>query len=276
MDVFRWGGKKNGMNIPLWPDLPPTQTPGAEEDRPYLVHSTPFGQAFAGAAVLILPGGGYSMRSEQEGEGFAGMFRLWGLHTFVCHYRVGTRGHRHPAMLEDAARALRTIRSRAGEFGVNPERILVIGSSAGGHLAATLLTHWDAGQPDDADPVERVSSRPDLGVLCYPVITMGELSHGGSRLQLLGPDPAPELVEMLSLETRVTPQTPPTFLWHTVEDSAVPVENSLFFAAALRKAGVPFEAHFYEKGGHGLGMKDGHPWVQDCWRWLQGRWGACS
>ncbi len=262
------------MKIPLWEALPPVQTPGAEPDEPCLTYYAPFGARFAGTAVLILPGGGYRHLSEQEGEGFAGMFRLWGISAFVCRYRLGSRGHRHPAMLEDAARALRTIRHRAGEFGVDPQRILVIGSSAGGHLAATLLTHWDHGQPDHADPIERESSRPDLGILCYPVITMGEHAHTGSRDALLGENAPAELLEALSVEKRVTSETPPTFLWHTVDDASVPVENSLKFASALRKAGVSFEMHLYRSGPHGQGMKNGLTWPQDVFRWLEAYWPA--
>src|SRR5437773_12464381 len=142
-------------------------------------------------------------------------------------------------MLQDAARAVRTVRARAKEWQLDDKRVGLMGSSAGGHLASTLLTHFDAGKPDAPDPVERVSSRPDLGLLCYPVITMGEFTHQGSKNNLLGKDPSPDLVELLSNELQVTPQTPPCFVWHTYEDSAVPVENALMFAAAIRKNKVP-------------------------------------
>ncbi len=253
--------------IPLWPD-----EAGLTATRvPTLDIYEPFGTAFADAAVLILPGGGYAHLSAQEGEGFAGMFQLWGFKAFVCNYRLGSEGHRHPALWEDAARALRHIRAHAAELGVNPQKIVVIGSSAGGHLAATLLTRWDAGDPLHADPVERVSSRPDLGVLCYPVITMGEHAHAGSRTQLLGPDASAALREELSAELRVDDQTPPCFIWHTYADPAVPVENALLFAQSLRDAAVPFELHIYQDGGHGLGMKNAIPWPEDCRRWLQKR-----
>jgi acetyl esterase/lipase len=150
-----------------------------------------------------------------------------------------------------------------------------MGSSAGGHLASTLLTHFDAGKTDAADPIDRESSRPDLGILCYPVISMGPYTHQGSKRNLLGDKPSPELVWLLSNELQVTPQTPPTFLWSTAEDTAVPVENSLHFAEALRKAGVPFALHVYERGPHGLGLADKppfnnpHPWAKDCLFWLR-------
>ena len=181
-------------------------------------------------------------------------------------------------MLQDAARAVRTVRARADEWKLDPKRIGIIGSSAGGHLASTLLTHFDAGKSDAADPVERVSSRPDLWILCYPVISLGEFTHQGSKNNLLGKDPAPELVRELSNELQVTKDTPPTFIWHTAEDKAVPVENALLFAAGLRKAGVPFDLHIYERGNHGMGLGsqpygggERHPWTRDCEFWLKGR-----
>jgi acetyl esterase/lipase len=184
-------------------------------------------------------------------------------------------GNQHPAMLQDAARAVRTVRARAAEWSLDPKRIGIMGSSAGGHLASTLLTHFDSGHPNDPDPIERQNSRPDLGILCYPVITMGEFTHQGSKNNLLGQNPSPELVRNLSNELQVTKETPPTFIWHTSEDTVVPVENSLQFAEALRKAGVPFDLHIYQKGGHGLALgtkewdpEHRHPWTRDCVYWL--------
>jgi acetyl esterase/lipase len=151
-----------------------------------------------------------------------------------------------------------------------------MGSSAGGHLASTLLTHFDAGDAAASDEVERLSSRPDLGILCYAVITMGPNTHQGSRNNLLGNNPSAELVKLLSNELQVTPQTPPCFIWHTWEDAGVKVENSLDFAVALRRAGVRFDLHIYEKGGHGLGLGSGHydpskwlDWTRDCTSWLK-------
>jgi acetyl esterase/lipase len=194
----------------------------------------------------------------------------------VLKYRLGSAGYRHPCMLEDAARALRLVRFRAAEWKIDPKRIGIIGSSAGGHLASTLLTHFDAGVPSAPDPIDRASSRPQIGVLCYPVITMGELTHKGSRDNLLGPSPSPQLIDELSNERHVTKETPPCFIFATDEDKTVPVENSLEFAAALRRAGVPFELHIYQHGAHGLalGSKDydpskWHPWTTECRRWLK-------
>jgi acetyl esterase/lipase len=225
--------------------------------------------------MLVLPGGGYGGLAGHEGRGYAEWLAANGVTAYVLKYRLGSAGYRHPVMLNDAARALRLIRSRARAEGLDPKRVGIIGSSAGGHLASTLLTHFDAGVPDAADAVERESSRPDLGILCYPVITMGPFTHPGSKKNLLGEKPDPELVRLLSNELQVTPQTPPCFLWHTVEDQAVPVENTLLFASALRRAGVPMDLHLYEKGRHGLGLpapgREVPAWDVACLAWLRGR-----
>jgi acetyl esterase/lipase len=185
-------------------------------------------------------------------------------------------------MLNDAARGMRLLRSKAAEWKIDPKRCGVMGSSAGGHLASTLLTHFDSGKADASDPVEKQSSRPDFGILCYAVITMGANTHGGSKNNLLGPNPSAELVELLSNEKQVTKDTPPCFIWHTWEDNAVKVENSLEFAAALRRSGVPFDLHIYQKGAHGIGLSVGnngaapgqvHPWATDLLVWLrQNKW----
>ncbi len=216
------------------------------------------------------------MLASHEGQDYARFLNEQGIAGFVLKYRLATGGYHHPAMLQDAARALRTVRARAVDWNLNPHRIGIIGSSAGGHLASTLLTHFDSGNPTAEDPVERQSSRPDVGVLCYAVITMGHFTHQGSKNNLLGNEPSPELVQNLSNELQVTSNTPPCFIWHTWEDSAVPVENSLHFAEALRKAGVPFDLHIYEKGPHGLGLGSStwnparrHPWTADFIFWLK-------
>jgi acetyl esterase/lipase len=176
-------------------------------------------------------------------------------------YRLGSSGYRHPAMLNDAARAVRLVRAHADEFKIDPKRVGIMGSSAGGHLAATLLTHFDAGDTNASDVIERQSSRPDLGILCYAVISLGEFAHEGSRENLLGKNPSPELVKRLSNELQVTTNTPPCFLWTTLEDKTVPMENTMMFAEALRKNQVPFALHVYQKGGHGMGLKDKPPFA---------------
>jgi len=261
-------------SFPIWPDQPPGALGSAEQDIPTL---TPYlapvrADGTPAPAFLVLPGGGYGMLAGHEGQGFAEWFAAHGISAFVLRYRLGSHGYRHPVMLHDAARALRLLRARASEFAIDPARIGLIGSSAGGHLAATLLTRFDAGNSAASDPVERFSSRPDVGILCYPVITLTEpFTHRGSRDNLLGADAPEELRLALSAERQVTPATPPTFIWHTVEDAAVPVENAFLFASALRKNGVPFALHVYEPGTHGLGLNQTE-WGPTALRWLGLRW----
>ena len=260
---------------PLWPDGAPGALGQASHDTPTL---TPFlapADNNSGSAIVICPGGGYGGLASHEGATYAQFLQQHGINGFVLKYRLGSAGYRHPIMLGDAARALRTVRANAKQWKIDPDKIGIMGSSAGGHLASTLLTHFDAGNPQASDPIDRISSRPSLGVLCYPVITLGEFTHRGSKRNLLGDKPAAELVELLSNEKQVTGNTPPTFLWHTVQDKAVPVENSLQFATALRKAGVPFALHVYQKGRHGIGLADKppfkniHPWAKDLIFWLK-------
>jgi acetyl esterase/lipase len=226
--------------------------------------------------MVICPGGGYWGLADHEGRDYALFLNREGVTCFVLRYRLAQFGYHHPIMLGDAARAVRVVRHGAKDFGIDPKRIGIMGSSAGGHLASTLLTHFDAGDPQAADPIDQVSSRPDLGVLCYAVITMGEFTHGGSKKNLLGDHPEPALVELMSNEKQVTRQTPPCFVWHTWEDKAVPVENSLLFAEALQKNGVPFDLHIYQKGPHGIGLMSKppdfanvHPWGPDLVYWLK-------
>lgn len=267
----------DATTFPLWEQGAPGALGDQPEDKPTLTTYLPEPAKVTGAAIVICPGGGYGGLAGHEGAGYAEWFSQNGVAAFVLKYRLGSRGYRHPVMLGDAARALRTVRANASKWGLDPQRIGIIGSSAGGHLASTLLTHFDAGQADSADPVERVSSRPDFGILCYPVITMrGTNAHVGSRKNLLGKEPSQELIDLLSNEKQVTAQTPPCFIWHTWEDGGVKVENSLEFAAALRAAGVRYELHIYEKGGHGMGLgrkapESYHPWVGECGRWLRER-----
>jgi acetyl esterase/lipase len=260
--------------IRLWSEAAPGALGDADQDIPTLSVYFPDAPSTNRAAMVIFPGGGYGHLATHEGEGYARFLNSHGITAFVVKYRLGSDGYRHPAMLQDAARAVRLVRSRADVWNLDTRHIGVMGSSAGGHLASTVLTHFDAGDPEAPDPVDRVSSRPDLGILCYPVITMGPQGHAGSRRKLLGAEPSPELVALLSNEKQVTADTPPCFIWHTVEDTAVPVENSLAFAVSLRQSGVPFELHLYEQGSHGLGLgnRDGGsilPWASECVRWLE-------
>ena len=269
---------QSSNSFALWPNGAPGALGTEEKDIPTLTVYLPDPAKATGAAMVICPGGGYGMLANHEGEHYARFLNESGIAGFVLKYRLGSGGYHHPAMLQDAARALRTVRARAQEWQVDPKRIGIMGSSAGGHLASTLLTHFDDGDPAATDPIERESSRPDLGILCYAVITMGEFTHQGSKRNLLGPAPSSELVRNLSNELQVTAQTPPCFIWHTSEDKTVSVENSLMFAEALRRAGVPFDLHIYEKGPHGMGLGSSrwdpahrHPWTADLIYWLKGR-----
>ena len=261
--------------FPLWPVGAPGALGTNQNDIPTLTLYLPAGTNVTGAAMVICPGGGYAHLAPHEGRDYALWLNQHGIICFVLKYRLGSSGYHHPAMLHDAARAVRWVRAHADEFQIDSHRIGIMGSSAGGHLAATLMTHFDLGNASATDAVERESSRPDLGILCYAVVSLGEFAHQGSRENLLGKNPAPELVQDLSNELQVTPRTPPCFLWTTFEDKTVPLENTLMFAAALRRNSVPFDLHIYEKGGHGMGLHDkppfSHPhlWANDCLFWLK-------
>jgi acetyl esterase/lipase len=265
--------------VPLWPagQVPAARGEGPD-DVPTLTVFLPEAGKATGAAMVICPGGGYGGLAQHEGRDYALFLRREGVACFVLRYRLGSHGYRHPVMLGDAARAVRLVRSRAAEWGVTGGRVGIMGSSAGGHLASTLVTHFDGGNAASSDAVEREASRPTLGVLCYPVITLGKFTHGGSKQNLLGTNPPADLVENLSNELQVRKDGPPVFVWHTWEDTAVPVENALLFADGMRRAGVPFDLHIYEKGRHGIGLQakppgfeNAHPWAADLVFWLRGR-----
>ena len=243
----------------LWPAGAPGALGTQPEDQPSLTPYVLPKANGAGTAVVICPGGGYQTLSmDKEGYAVAKWLNSLGVSAFVLKYRLGPRYH-HPIELQDAQRAIRIVRSRAAEYGLQPDRIGIMGFSAGGHLASTAGTHFDAGNASAADAIDRAGSRPDFLVLCYPVITFGAFAHAGSRRNLLGDNPDPKLVENLSNELRVTKETPPTFLFHTTTDATVPVENSVMFYSALRKAGVPAELHIYERGPHGVGLAPNDP-----------------
>ncbi|HEV2296624.1 MAG TPA: alpha/beta hydrolase [Tepidisphaeraceae bacterium] len=255
---------------PLYPHGAPGAIGREPKDVPTL---TPYAARNPdGSAMLIFPGGGYGNLAHHEGEPVARWLASLGITSFVVHYRLGPR-YRHPAMLHDAAHAVRTVRALAREWRVDNKRIGVLGFSAGGHLAATISTQFDAGDPSSPDPIAKVSSRPDLSVLCYPVITMSGVSaHTGSRQRLLGDNPPQELIDQMSAEKQVTERTPPAFIFHTADDPGVPVENALLYASALRSHKVPFELHIYEHGRHGVGLASDDPilrtWTERCAAWL--------
>ncbi|HOU15984.1 MAG TPA: alpha/beta hydrolase [Anaerolineae bacterium] len=265
---------RSSNSLWLWPGEPPCSSPEDDAQRPWL-ERYPADTPDVRGAVLVCPGGGYNHRAAHEAEPIARRFNACGFHAFVVQYRVSP--HRHPAPLLDASRALRLIRAHTDEWRVDPARIAVCGFSAGGHLAASLGVHYGMDVLNTGDDLDAISARPDALILCYPVITSGEFAHRGCFETLLGPDATPELLRLMSLERQVTPETPPTFLWHTAEDGGVPVENSLLFAAALHKHNVPFELHIYPYGRHGLGLasEDAHvaTWAALCCAWLRGTFG---
>jgi acetyl esterase/lipase len=268
---------QTNLTFPLWPDVAPGALGTEAKDTPTLTVFLPAPDKATGAAIVICPGGGYGNLADHEGSQYARWLNNQGIAGFVLKYRLGSSGYRHPAMLQDAARAIRIVRARAEEWKLDAKRVGIIGSSAGGHLASTTVTQWDTGNANSPDAVERQSSRPDLAILCYPVITLTDpFTHRGSRANLLGTNPPPELLQKLSAELQVNSDSPPCFIWSTEEDKTVPVENSLALAGALRRAGVRFDLHIYERGPHGIGLGNKnfdvakfHPWTRDCEFWLR-------
>jgi acetyl esterase/lipase len=261
--------------IPLWANGAPGALGATPADQPQMTPYLPPEGTANGTAVVIYPGGGYQHLSmEKEGSDVANWLAGSGVTAFVVRYRLGPSYH-HPTQLGDAQRAIRIVRARAAEWGVDPRRLGVIGFSAGGHLASTTGTHFDAGNASSTDPIERASSRPDFMLLLYPVITMraDSVTHAGSRLNLLGASPTPELERLLSNETQVTPQTPPTFIVHTEDDRTVPVQNALLFYDALKRNGVQAELHVFEHGPHGFGLAPTNPvlavWTTLCETWMR-------
>jgi acetyl esterase/lipase len=268
--------------IPLWDGPAEGAVGDTDADKPTL---TVFRASGAGirSAVIIAPGGSYShLAVTYEGRDVATWLNSVGITAFVLKYRLAP--YHYPIALEDAQRAIRLVRTRAAVFGVDPARIGMMGFSAGGHLTATAGTHFDAGNSGASDPIDRASSRPDFLILAYPVISFQpdvlgttDILHanGSSGRNLLGDNPDPKLLQDLSDELQVTPQTPPTFLYHSSPDTTVPVMSSVAFYVALRKAGVPAELHIFEKGHHGDGLNLGDPangmWPSLLVNWLRGR-----
>jgi acetyl esterase/lipase len=261
---------------PLWPNGAPGALGKAPADTPSVIVYHPPADKANGAAIVICPGGGYGgLAMDHEGHQVARWLNSFGVTGVILQYRLGPRYH-HPIEMHDAQRAIRFTRARAAEWKVDPGRVGILGFSAGGHLASTAGTHFDTGQQDATDPIDRASCRPDFLILVYPVITLkGRYAHNGSRINLLGKDADDKVVESLCNEKQVTGRTPPTFLVHTTEDRGVPPENSILFYQALRQANVPAELHIYEKGRHGLGLGPKElpfsSWPERCIAWLQGR-----
>jgi len=294
MTAFAASSQAESNEFPIWPEgvpgVPRAEALGAktvlgdevQKDGSFTNVSVPTLTVYApavdkpnGTAVIICPGGGYEhLTNEREGVQYANWLSTLGVTSFVLKYRLVEFGH--PAPLQDVLRAVRIVRSRAAEFRINPDRIGVMGSSAGGHLAASAGTLFDLPAGKTGAPLDATSARPDFLILLYPVITMADpAAHAGSRRALLGASPSPELLNLMSLEKQVTAATPPTLLIHTQEDKSVPVENSILFFQALTRAGVPAEMYLFEHGTHGMGMKAGlgtaSDWPRRAEEWLHGR-----
>jgi acetyl esterase/lipase len=257
----------------LWPGDAPGAQGTDDKDIPTITIFKPASDKSTGAAIVVCPGGGYGALAFHEGQPVAEWLNTLGITGVVLKYRLGPKYH-HPVALGDVSRAIRTVRANAQQWKLDPKRVGVMGFSAGGHLASTAATHFDDGDASSSDPIERASSRPDLAILVYPVISMHEpYVHKGSRRNLLGDNPDPKLVDLLSNEMQVTPRTPPCFLVHTADDKGVPVQNSIEFTLACLKNKVPVELHVLEHGPHGFGLGGNDPvlsaWPQEAARWLQ-------
>lgn len=265
------------MTLPLWKENIPGALGSEEKDIPMLTVYLPSGVSGPTPAVVICPGGGYAhLAMDHEGYQIAERLRREKIAAIVLKYRLPGDGYRHPIPILDARRALQTVRFHARQWNIDPNQIGIMGFSAGGHLASTAGTFFEeiplASVVQDA--VSRVSYRPNFLVLVYPVISMQDgLTHQGSKANLLGPEPSPELVERLSNERQITKDTPPTFLIHANDDKTVLPENSIFFYQGLRKVGVPAELHIYLKGGHGFGTRPSAGpaagWLEDCLNWMK-------
>ncbi|MGD0694362.1 MAG: alpha/beta hydrolase [Terriglobia bacterium] len=260
----------------LWPGGAPGAQGDSDEDRPSLTIYLPEQAKAVGTGIVVCPGGGYGMLAmDHEGRQIAEWLNGLGIAAFVLKYRLGPRYH-HPIEMQDGQRAVRFVRFHSTEYGIATDRIGIWGFSAGGHLASTVGTHFDNGRPEASDPIDRASCRPDFMILAYPVISFTTpYVHKGSMHNLLGENPDRQLVQFLSNELQVTPQTPATFLFHTDTDDGVPAENSVLFYQALRKNHVPAELHIFERGPHGVGLaqKDAalSIWPSVLANWLKAR-----
>ena len=267
---------QDGQTIRLWSGAAPGALGMEDGDIPVITAFLPRTISQNTPAVVVCPGGGYvQLAMNHEGRQVANYLNSLGIAAFVLRYRLGPRYH-HPIELGDVQRAIRTLRSHAADWRLDPSRIGIMGFSAGGHLAMTAATRFDAGNATAADAVDRASSRPDFVVLGYPVISMTETwTHQGSKNSLLGSTPDPALARSLSGEQAVIRDTPPTFIFHTNADTAVPAENSVYYYLALRKMGIPAELHIFEKGPHGVGLANEDAalseWSKLLANWLRGR-----
>lgn len=257
----------------LWEGPAPLANGEGEKDTPTLTVYFPAEGQANGGAIIVCPGGGYGgLATDHEGKQIGEWLSSIGITAFELHYRLAP--YRHPVPMIDVQRAIRTVRSKAKDFEIDPQRIGILGFSAGGHLASTAATHFNDRPIEPADEIDRASARPDFAILAYPVISMDDaITHAGSKRNLLGPEPDPALVSSLSNDKAVTKETPPTFLFHTYDDTVVKAENSVLFYLACRRAGVPSELHIFEPGRHGVGLAQADPmlsvWPVLCERWIQ-------
>lgn len=252
------------QTFPLWTGKAPHAVGDSATDKPELTAYRP--EKPNGTAVVICPGGGYGgLAMDHEGKQVGEFFAKLGVTAFVLKYRTANKDRPGPlgeAPLSDVQRAIRLVRAKGKDFGIDPKKIGVVGFSAGGHLASTAATHFDKGGLKNDDDVEKESCRPDFAILAYPVITLeAGVTHGGTRKNLLGDNPDAKLVELYSNEKQVTKETPPVFLFHTSADAVVVPENAVRFYLACKKAGVPVEMHIYEKGKHGVGLGRDPKWT---------------
>jgi len=261
----------------LWPDGAPGALGDRDIDKPTLAIYLPAPESATGTGVVVCPGGDYwHLNLEREGHAVARWLAGVGVAAFVLRYRLAPSYH-HPSQLQDGRRAIRMVRARCQEWGLAPDRVGIMGFSAGGHLAASVATHFSDGNPKAEDPVNRVSSRPDFMVLAYPVVSFNSpYTHAPSRENLLGDqNPSERKLDSLSNEKQVTTATPPAFIVHAGDDKTVPPENSVLLYIAFRRVGVPAELHLYERGGHGFALAEGNPsvgdWTERCLAWMRGR-----
>jgi len=267
---------QDGQVIPLWSGAAPGAQGTADADVPAITVFLPRTMTAGTPAMIVCPGGGYgSLAANHEGRQVANFLNSLGMAAFVLRYRLGPKYH-HPVELGDAQRAIRTVRAKSGDWRIDPSRIGIMGFSAGGHLAMTASTIFDGGAADAADPIDRAGSRPDFAVLGYPVISMtAAWTHQGSKRNLLGDPPDADLAAKLSGEKAVTKETPPTFIFQTNQDTAVPAENAVHYYLALRQNGVAAEMHVFERGPHGVGLANNDPalsmWSTLLANWLRGR-----
>jgi acetyl esterase/lipase len=257
------------LPAPPFVDLYPGAAPGAlgtqDRDTPAVQILSPSPGYATGAAIVVCPGGGYTQLSKHEALPVGRWLQGQGITAFVLRYRLAP--YKYPIEINDGLRAIRFVRANAVQYHVDPHRIGIIGFSAGGHLSTTVSTHFDAGDPTAADPVERASSRPDLQIDMYPVVTMGPETHAGSRANLLGAHPDPSLVTLMSNQLQVSDQTPPTFIVHSTKDKTVPVSNSDDYVAALKAHGVEVVYLRINNLGHGFGLQPF--WTDPCEKWLR-------